>query len=112
MLGRNDCSEQHLLSREFMICFAVVTGISKDCSKFDSVCRLLNQPFEFAYIWVRASASFKGNDEVGGDIDNDSKLRVLNTTAMPQKISGALGAEPPMSRLPKDKILRFVIDTN
>ena len=76
MLGRNDCSEQHLLSREFMIRFAVVTGISKDCSKFDSVCRLLNQPFEFAYIWVRASASFKGNDEVGGDIDNDSKLRV------------------------------------
>ena len=76
MLGRNDRSERHLLSGEFVIGFAVVTGISENRSEFDSSCCLANQPFELAYIGIRASASSKGNDEVVGNIDNNSKLRI------------------------------------
>ena len=76
MLGWNDRSKSQFFSREFVICFAVITGVSKNRSKVDSSCRLSNQSFELANIRVRASASSKGDDEMVGDIDNNSKLRV------------------------------------
>ena len=76
MLRGNDRSKSQFLSGELVICFAVITGVSKNRSKVDSSCRLSNQSFELANIRVRASASSKGDDEMVGDIYNNSKLRV------------------------------------
>ena len=98
MLGWNDRSKSQFFSREFVICFAVITGVSKNRSKVDSSCRLSNQSFELANIRIRASASSKGDDEMVGGFASfhsggvnfafgDAHVTLINETINPDVLS-------------------------